>query len=306
MFARSVFSGLLLWFPFTLIAALLCSHPTAAAPACIDGRDFSAMTFNTWGLPEPWLEDPARFTDIAQSLPSLQSDVVAFQEAFTSEAQVLTRMPDYPFVAHGPAATGPVQLSSGLLLVSKWPILRKEEWVFSACSSADCLANKGIMYVQLEVPGIGRMDVFNTHLNSADYGEIKSLQIDEVRDFVRYYSGPRPAIVLGDFNLTDDTTNYRKFVNETGLRDTYREFVAGHPELSLVDRLGLTIDRVRNEIAQRVDSYSSRIDYIWGSSEDRMDLCVRSAQLLFQAPVRGRHLSDHFAMQAHLRVSGIR
>ncbi len=58
-------------------------------------------------------------------------------------------------------------MGGGLHILSDDPLARVEHLAFAHCAGYDCLANKGVMLVNVAVPGIpGGLDVVNTHMNS--------------------------------------------------------------------------------------------------------------------------------------------
>jgi len=134
--------------------------------------------------------------------------------------------------------------SGGLLILSKYPIIKSSGLVFKDCAGIeakrlDCLANKGIIYARIQI-GNNFVHVFNTHLQSgysskthqAQLPTIKakseekrtidelrilivdkkrSSQLDEIKKFINKMKEDdnqgRPVFVLGDFNI-DDNSDY--------------------------------------------------------------------------------------------------
>lgn len=111
-------------------------------------------------------------------------DVVVLQEAFDNAASdqlVAQASAAYPY--HTPvvgrstsgwdATAGSYSSTTpedgGVTLLSKWPILRKEQYVFKDACGADWWSNKGFVYAVLDVNGL-RTHVIGTHLQSTDTG----------------------------------------------------------------------------------------------------------------------------------------
>ncbi|MEL6323564.1 MAG: hypothetical protein AAFQ84_04975, partial [Pseudomonadota bacterium] len=164
-------------------------------------------------------------------------DIILIQEGFRRSMSDLIDRAGYPNWVRGPARTdlmpeysdvapetfqserrwdkaeglGKVA-GSGLYVLSDWPILRKETSPFyaSECAGYDCAANKGMLWVEIEVPGMpGHLQMFNTHLNarrSTGVPEARSLtayslQTARMADVVsNHYDGEEPLIFGGDFN----------------------------------------------------------------------------------------------------------
>ncbi len=98
-------------------------------------------------------------------------------------------------------------INSGLLILSKYPVMESEAFCFSKRSGSDIFANKGVLYAKIL---IGEKDqyvhVFNTHLQSHDYPKARAHQRQELFEFVTNIVGQdkdyiRPVIIAGDFNI---------------------------------------------------------------------------------------------------------
>ncbi len=103
-------------------------------------------------------------------------------------------------------------------MLSDFPIRAVEQEPYAYCAGWDCLANKGVMMVHLDVPDMpGGVDLATTHLNSDDTAKVPSsrslqahhLQLDEMNTFIaRHRSAEAPLIVGGDFNVEDSPERY--------------------------------------------------------------------------------------------------
>lgn len=123
-----------------------------------------------------------------------------------------------------------------------------------------------------------------------------------------------PYVVLGDFNTTLESEALSEMVRELGLLDTYR--------LKNPDKDGFTWDPGRNPNTwfDGADHWASgkpktdsalltadfdmtnprRIDFIFLSVHFSPEM-ILSADLLFNEPVNGRFISDHFGVKAVLK-----
>ncbi|MEJ2459161.1 MAG: endonuclease/exonuclease/phosphatase family protein [Novosphingobium sp.] len=195
------------------------------------------------GLPWPKASDrDAAAENIASQLADLrragcQPHVVAVQEAFSSAAKNIGQNSGYRYVAWGPrqsdlgapatrkedrrfvsdarflkGETLGKYADSGLAIFSDFPILRVTRVPFPsfACAGYDCLANKGVLAVALDVPGHERpLVVINTHLNSRKAARVsgqRSLfafkrQVDTLAQVVGGLPRSAGLIVAGDFNV---------------------------------------------------------------------------------------------------------
>lgn len=167
-----------------------------------------------------------------------EPDIVLIQEGFIAASPEIARRGGYPNWVMGPARRdrapqitegversfvderqfwkgeklGKLQ-SSGLFALSNFPILELEKRPFKEyeCAGFDCLANKGILLVRVQVPGVpGLLEVLTTHLNArgaSGVGESRSLrahnlQIDEIDRFLTAQSVVTlPIIWGGDLNM---------------------------------------------------------------------------------------------------------
>ncbi len=283
-------------FFLTLLAGLACLP--FASNAANASSAFRAVTYNIWGLTVPFLTQPSRITDIARLLPSLNADVVALEETFTKKAKILTQIHEYPYQAWGPSKSGLIQ-NSGLLLLSKWPIVETATRRYSRCAGNDCLSHKGILYARIRVDGIGDINIFSTHQNSAGCDTLRELQVAELAQFVREHQGSFPSLILGDFNVAPTSRPYEDMKTLLQVRDTHEEFVGANPGLSETARNGFSFDRLRNTHVSKKEP-PRRIDYIWAADSSTQHIDVTKSELVFDAPVYGRFLSDHFGVQADL------
>jgi endonuclease/exonuclease/phosphatase family metal-dependent hydrolase len=175
----------------------------------------------------------ARFAAIAEKLRELARsgngpDVVLLQEAFYSKNALFTNqgvrsLPDkvgYPYFAWGPEGTvdngvgdywNLVKqdqpklkglLSSGLLVLSRYPIQAKEVLLYgNDCAIEDCISNKAAMLVRISAPAIGSVDILNTHAQAqAAQGEVRKKQFARMAPFVKQTAGAPFVFLGGDFN----------------------------------------------------------------------------------------------------------
>lgn len=213
-----------------------------------DGGDqvmeLRVLTYNVEGLPWPVRSGRSRhLREIGDILAAMRArgdgpDIVVLQEAFTSTAGDIARRSTYPNFVRGPdradrfrpeerpPADDPLRqpilrrgeglgalLSSGLYILSEFPILSKETRPFSrlACAGYDCLANKGVVLARLAVPGLPEpLHIATTHLNAQGAAGVPRdrthfahhRQIDELAAALEEWRPQdTPLIIAGDFNV---------------------------------------------------------------------------------------------------------
>lgn len=227
----------------SLAALALASAVAVSAPPPETAREISVLTYNVRGLPWPVAHGRAKaLRDIGRELAALraqgrQPDVVLLQEGFRGEIAELVKTSGYAHWATGPRRQidGPARFrlpriagllrgegwgkatGAGLHVLSDAPIREIRTAAYTACAGFDCLANKGVMLVRLDLDGGLVLDVVNTHLNSkrasgaphAETLRAYKVQTDELLAFIASETAPhRPLVVGGDFNVKNAPDRY--------------------------------------------------------------------------------------------------
>jgi len=154
-------------------------------------------------------------------------DVIVFQEAFDDDVRAVLfaglREYGYPHASMVLGSDAGVEQDGGVIVASKWPIVDQKEKLFgSACSGADCLADKGVLYVKIDKsikPGESNyFHIFGTHLNDGDHA-IQIAQLASLRNFINSQNIPPTEAVLiaGDMNINMYfTPRYEEMLNILG------------------------------------------------------------------------------------------
>ncbi|RZS44819.1 sphingomyelin phosphodiesterase [Herbihabitans rhizosphaerae] len=110
----------------------------------------------------------------------------------------------------------------GVAVLSRWPISRKEQYVYADGCGADALANKGFVYVVLATPQ-GPLHVVGTHMQADDSlcgspGAVRATQRAEIRKFLaaRQIPAAEPVYVAGDMNVIEAGEEYPAMLRELG------------------------------------------------------------------------------------------
>jgi endonuclease/exonuclease/phosphatase family metal-dependent hydrolase len=221
-----------------------------------DGRTASmrldVLTYNVEGLPRmirSGRRDPLR--EMGERLADLRRrgegpDIVMFQEVFSRRARRAVLAAGYPSLAPGPShyhrppsANGPRLpgrknprkgelgfkfASSGLLIAAEFPLLETARLPFArgSCAGRDCLANKGIAFARIAIPGVpAPVDLYTTHMNSTGASRVPeprhlvahNKQAREIGDYVARNSPPDLPIILGgDFNMRGSPDRFEHFI----------------------------------------------------------------------------------------------
>lgn len=228
---------------------------------------------------------------------------MALQEAWDSETEIIVKRAGFPYVARSRNSHRLIG-GSGLITLSRFPIVQKEFVPFRTCAGADCLSNKGVLRTRLALPDGSSVDIYNIHMNAwlrfgYDLGsKVRRRQIRTLRRLVRDRSVAAGVrwLVLGDANAPEGSRNYRELREGLQALDAYREL---NPN-ALADP-GFTYDRRNPWIPRLPEKHfpSVRIDYIWLAPE--LGRGLRETRLEFEEPVReGKPLSDHYGLSGRL------
>ncbi|WP_128429656.1 sphingomyelin phosphodiesterase [Streptomyces cyaneus] len=204
---------------------------------------FSKTLYPNWGQDH-------RAVEIAKASFFRGNDVVVVQEAFdnsSSDALKSAVAGEYPYQtpvvgrskdgwdATGGAYSATTPEDGGVTILSKWPVLRKEQYVFKDACGADWWSNKGFAYVVLNVNGT-KVHVVGTHAQSTDAGcdageaaAMRSRQFKAIDAFLDAKSIPsgEQVLVAGDLNVDSRTAEYASMLADGGLVGA--DARTGHP-----------------------------------------------------------------------------
>ncbi len=296
----------------TLVLAVVLAFSVVTTSQA-EHAPLSVLSYNVWGVPFAGKNARKRIPEIGQRLAPQTIDVVTVQEAFEgcfvpNEPRTLLQNSGYAYFAKGPAPRGLRCVSSGLLILSKHPILESATLVYDHCVGTDCFARKGALYVKLSVPGLGEVDVYTTHTNAGTSNKSaakRQTQIEQLIRFVDEHSGDglRPVILTGDLNATPKSVEITRLTSALELRDSHQEFVDHHP-VSDIERDGFTSDPRRNGNQRDPDGEGRRIDYVFfrepqGAGSTALTT-LRSSLSFVEPGYRDLALSDHFGVLSEL------
>ncbi|MEU0371216.1 sphingomyelin phosphodiesterase [Streptomyces sp. NPDC006283] len=223
--------------------ALAGAVPSAAASPSAETPRLKVLTYNAFlfskSLYPNWGQDHR-----AAAIPAAGffrgNDVVVLQEAFdnsSSEALIRNAAPQYPYRtpvmgrskdgwdATGGSYSATTPEDGGVAVLSKWPIVRKEQYVYKDACGADWWSNKGFVYAVLDVNGT-KVHVVGTHAQSTDPGcdageaaEMRGRQFRAMDAFLDAKKIPasEQVLVAGDFNVDSRTPEYASMLADGGL-----------------------------------------------------------------------------------------
>jgi len=203
------------------------------------------LTWNLYQRPwiiSDWLDTPrlpgrrARFLGILEAIEECRADIICVQEAFHGPTRraLARRFPhSFPKLAH----RWSLRVHSGLMILSRLPIGGRDGRVFRPGGrGADGWVDKGVMRAEL-----GSFAVFNAHLQSGPFPEIRASQLEQIRDFLA--SHPGPALLAGDFNLEPTEESFLTPILELGFCDAWPQVHPGESGCTKPDG-GQRYDRI--------------------------------------------------------------
>lgn len=224
----------------SVVSIYICCDASFSAEDTKKQFVLKVLTYNIQGLPVPVGIDHDRYKEIGRKLRIRRKrgtapHIVAIQEAFHKRTRELNQYAKYPYSKKGPSGRGS-KASSGLILLSEYPIIASRDLVYRDCSSWDCFSRKSIQQITVLVDSVPvPIEVFNTHLNadrntgdfwtpSDESVRVRLSQIDEAVEFIheaqiRHRNGAYPLFFVGDFNILPHFFEYPVLLWSTGMRN---------------------------------------------------------------------------------------
>lgn len=213
-------------------------------------------------------------------------EIVLLQEAFSDQTPLLLASAGFPHSARGPAATSVLGVDSGLYILSRYPIVEQAERAFGKehCLSWDCMANKGVQFARIAVPGLPKpVEVYNTHLQAGrEDSAARRAQVKVLLEFFqKHHQTGSPVIFAGDFNFRPGLgqQSYLDFSNGTKFT---------HAGKFCLD----------NGCSQSPDEgwhgvWARAVDHQFFRTGEGMEVLPLSVKRTYREPVEGLRLSDH-------------
>ncbi|WP_329441109.1 sphingomyelin phosphodiesterase [Streptomyces sp. NBC_01426] len=234
-------------------ALAVTTAPAATAAESAATPRLDVLTYNVFlmskNLYPNWGQDH-RAAEIPKASFYQGHDVVVLQEAFdngASDALKANSAARYPhqtpvvgrsksgWDATGGAYSATTPEDGGVTILSKWPIVRKEQVVYKDACGADWWSNKGFAYAVLDVNG-AKVHVIGTHAQSTDPGcgageaaQMRSRQFKNIDAFLDGKNIPanEQVIVAGDMNVDSHTPEYASMLADGDLAGA--DSRTGHP-----------------------------------------------------------------------------
>jgi endonuclease/exonuclease/phosphatase family metal-dependent hydrolase len=191
------------------------------------GMGFSAhaetlkiIQFNTWGVPLV-VKDTFRYWEAMEALEARDPDIILLQEVFSRKGKGAFHSERYPYEVRGPLGF-PRPISSGIRILSKYPILSSAQVSFCKCTGTDCFSKKGAVISIAELPSGAHLNIVTTHLDAGTKDSVKISQMEQIKSLVESYGDPdAPLVFAGDFNFNDRSLPYEKLMDFFGAEDAW-------------------------------------------------------------------------------------
>ena len=275
------------------------------------GNCISTLTYNIAGLPPFLAHIPPskdRYMQIRTAIAESGVEIVALQEMWHRDTMCIMDLPQLP---HHTRSEKPGSFfgSSGLITLSKFPIVQEELLPFTLKSGLERAVAKGALYTRLEIKTGEYLDIYNVHLasdperlntlfvNQAAVNAIRRSQLSELKHWISERSSQIPFLILGDFNIEESSSLYSE-VRSLAATDIFRDrngACTSNDRLDLKEhKWGFTFDPRKNQFTALSARNPERIDYPLFSSHGKS--CLFSSELCFtETP-----LSDHFGVKSNI------
>jgi endonuclease/exonuclease/phosphatase family metal-dependent hydrolase len=272
-------------------AQLQLEPPARVSPLRDDegAQSLRLLSYNIWGLPG-WMTGArsGRYPQIARELERLDPDIVLLQEAWTAEARKSAPAPGSWWIARA-AGQDTFFQQSGLMTLSKFPIIGGEFHPFSQAALPDRWVNKGVLKTTISLPGGSILNVWNVHLQAGGADAIRRSQVQELVALVQAAEDGQIAdLVGGDFNCTPESTLCREL--ERALGPTVYELGGCKPFVTW------------NKLCAKPGA-GRTLDYIFVREKPALQSVEALTRVAFAGPSPAQRLSDHLGLDAVVKLN---
>jgi len=247
------------------------------------------LSYNIWGLPG-WMTGArsGRYTRIARELERLDPDIVLLQEAWTAKARKCAPANGSWWIAR-PDGQHTFFQQSGLMTLSKFPIIGGEFYPFSQAAFPDRVVCKGVLKTTICLPDGSILNVWNVHLQEGGPPPVRQSQVHELIARVQAAEDGQIAdLVGGDFNFTPESPLYRKL--EQSLGPTVYNLGGDKPFVTW------------NKLSAKPGA-GQTLDYFFVHKTPALQSVEAFARVAFAALTPAQQLSDHLGLEAVVKLS---
>jgi endonuclease/exonuclease/phosphatase family metal-dependent hydrolase len=229
-----------------------------------------------------------RYPKIARELERLDPDIILLQEAWTAKARRSAPAGGRWAVARADGQHTFFQ-QSGLITLSKFPILGGQFYPFSRAAYPDRFVNKGALKVTVRLPDGRMLNVWNVHLQDGGSAELRLSQVRELAARVQAADDGQVAdLVGGDFNCTPRSDLCGELVKSLG---------------PSVQQLGGAEPFVTWDGLSAKPGAGQTLDYIFIRGQEILQNPQAAPRAVFAAGSPDQRLSDHLGMEAVVDLS---
>lgn len=278
---------------------------TVAEPVATSANEFKVLTYNIYALPVVASKIDARLSQLPENLKGY--DAILFQEAFSSSrtGMLAELAQEYPFQTYIPVGSGYNLYDSGVLVASRYPIVKTDHFIYPNCTGTDCFADKGVVYAEILKNGKA-YHVTSTHTASFDTNAARALRqehFQQIRALVDKQNIPSFDAVLmgGDFNVNKlawPQDYVQMLINLNGTNPTSTGYTAS------------TFDPRVNSLAGAAGSGGTAVeylDYIVSSNNHRQPVQARNDVRIIRSAADPLFmtwdLSDHFPVMGQFHFN---
>lgn len=271
---------------------------------CLQAKDFpfSILAYNTALITISYKgsDRSGTISELVKRIKAETTDVACLCEVFDDDEREMIRSQLsflYPYYREGPDEAD-LDEDGGLLILSKYPILKHYQSIFRQCAGNDCWANKGVIHVRVHPFGSPTpCDIFFSHTqNIEETGGKDALyaQLTHLDHMVRSHADPHiPTIIMGDLNIPAEVkVHYNQLIKKLGRPVDL--WLTKNPSMS---GFTYTTDNNFYDDPDNAPNQNHRLDYILLKAGLRFVPILKDIEILKWTHT-GRQISDHFGLLA--------
>lgn len=269
-----------------------------------EAREARVLTWNTYMIPQPFKHSrqAERQGVIPRKLLYTDYDVIILQEAFMDSFKRRVRSAlkeTHPYVYWPKKVRGLFKiLDSGLMVLSKTPLLEVDRTYYTACRSFDCFASKGAILLETELAG-QEVQLVVTHMQSGQNpraAAVRQKQLAQVQRLLERNRRPDvPQLFGGDLNINAyNTTEYEGALARLGMLAPQ---IAGKLWSTKATQTSCFGKPAKNEL--------KRVDHIWLRDTAKTVKHARQQVVPIRGTINGMvcDLSDHLPVALDLQFA---
>lgn len=307
---------------FSLLFASINSFGAGETLSTENTFNLRVMTYNVHGLPVIGSSEE-QFQEMGRVLAQKRKNgtaphVVVIQEGFDKDVNLFLEGSGYPYIQKGPRAKDRVPgtpsgglfskiLNSGLYILSEYPIesIHMTPFLIDSCAQSDCRANKGLLYVKINFPGVPTpVQIITTHMNangsriSKENAErvksdnAKLAQINETGAFLsKNLDRHLPVIFAGDFNIKKTRAHWDIFQKTLSMTNAAQLCLSREPKCIIATG------------ADRIALFENTPDHQYFDSGDQVSVEPYEVMKTMTETLDNKPLSDHLGLQVNYKLS---